>query len=184
MYLLQKPNRILGPFTNNEATRAWRGSTTKKPMPSTWSRLVLTTLTPEALLDSFKCGHRGCFTACWSCNWKIFYIKCKAGSRLAWQNHDDTANLSFPLYSMLFVARNSYNCSNICQHIIWRDGVFPSQARGAGIQDIVTYIFLSCIIIIIIAAAGRVIRPAGSSRPPLPTQTAQPAGPAEALINA
>ena len=28
----------------------------------TGSRLMLTTLTPEALFDSFKCGHRGCFT--------------------------------------------------------------------------------------------------------------------------
>ena len=113
--------------------------------------------------------------ACWSCNLKIFYIKCSAGSRLAWQNPDNAANLSYPLYSMTVVVRNSYLCQNICPHIIERDGVVSKSRQRRWdtyfsflyhyhTQDIITYIFLSCVIIIIIAAAGRVIRPAGSSR--------------------
>ena len=45
--------------TNDEATRA---RYYREAYAITGSRLVLTTLTPEALLDSFQCGHRCCFT--------------------------------------------------------------------------------------------------------------------------
>ena len=65
MYLLQKPKEYWDRLRSYYEPRGDEGLARQyyqEAYAISGSHLVLTTLTPEALLNSFKCGHRGCFT--------------------------------------------------------------------------------------------------------------------------